>query len=123
MGCGSFFSTFMFNGYGQFMAHRPGVRIGPPVAGIAPPRHRGPALDFVDPARERLLLVSYAVYNIPRISKALVRAADRGASIRVVIEGPGQLEGRNTYTGKSRFIQPEYTVLEDRAHGHRGAPR
>jgi phosphatidylserine/phosphatidylglycerophosphate/cardiolipin synthase-like enzyme len=42
-------------------------------------------------------VVSYAVYNIPRICEALVRAADRGAVITVVVGTPDRLEGQNTY--------------------------
>ena len=42
-------------------------------------------LQVIDAARKRLTLVSYAVYNIPRICEALVRAADRGVAINVII--------------------------------------
>jgi hypothetical protein len=48
----------------------------------------------IDSARERLLVVSYAVYNVPRVGEALVRAADRGVSIGVVVESPDRAEGR-----------------------------
>jgi phosphatidylserine/phosphatidylglycerophosphate/cardiolipin synthase-like enzyme len=42
-------------------------------------------------------MVSYAVYNIPSICEALVRAACRGAAITLVVETPDRLEGQNTY--------------------------
>ena len=48
--------------------------------------------------RERLLVVSYAVYNIPQIRDALIRAADRGVTIKVVIESPDQVEGKKAYS-------------------------
>jgi hypothetical protein len=38
-------------------------------------------LQVIDSASTRILVVSYAVYNIPRIGDALVRAADRGVTI------------------------------------------
>jgi phosphatidylserine/phosphatidylglycerophosphate/cardiolipin synthase-like enzyme len=42
-------------------------------------------------------LVSYAVYRIPRICDALVRAARRGVRINVVVETPNKIEGQNEY--------------------------
>ena len=36
---------------------------------------------MIDSATQRITVVSYAVYNIPNICVALVRAADRGCSI------------------------------------------
>jgi phosphatidylserine/phosphatidylglycerophosphate/cardiolipin synthase-like enzyme len=52
----------------------------------------------IDSATERLLVVSYAVYHIPRICEALVRAADRNVAITVVVESPERSEGRNAYS-------------------------
>jgi phosphatidylserine/phosphatidylglycerophosphate/cardiolipin synthase-like enzyme len=54
-------------------------------------------LQVLDSARERITLVSYAVYRIPNIRGALVRAARRGVQINVIVETPDKLEGENEY--------------------------
>ena len=55
-------------------------------------------LQLLDSAVTRITLVSYAVYSIPHIRDALLRAAARGVRITVVIETPDRLEGENTYS-------------------------
>jgi phosphatidylserine/phosphatidylglycerophosphate/cardiolipin synthase-like enzyme len=73
------------------------VWTGPDV-GVVPLRRTEQALlQVIDSTSRRATVVSYAVYNIPRICEALVRAADRGVSINVIIETPDRLEGQNTY--------------------------
>ena len=54
-------------------------------------------LEVLNGAAERITLVSYAVYRIPRIRDALVRAAYRGVDITLVLETPNRLEGQNEY--------------------------
>jgi phosphatidylserine/phosphatidylglycerophosphate/cardiolipin synthase-like enzyme len=44
------------------------------------------------------LLVSYAVYSIPNIQDAVVRAAKRGVRINVVVETPDKLDVQNEYS-------------------------
>ena len=46
---------------------------------------------------QRLTVVSYAVYRIPRIRDALIAAAHRGVNIRFIIETPNRIEGQNEY--------------------------
>lgn len=55
-------------------------------------------LQVLDSARQRITLVSYAVYRIPNICEALVRAARRGVRINVIVETPDRLEGENEYS-------------------------
>jgi phosphatidylserine/phosphatidylglycerophosphate/cardiolipin synthase-like enzyme len=55
-------------------------------------------LQVLDSARQRIILVSYAVYRIPNIREALVRAARRGVRINVIVETPEKLEGENEYS-------------------------
>lgn len=70
-----------------------------PEAGVVSFRRTEQALlQLIDGAAERVLVVSYAVYHIPRIRDALVRAAGRGVRITVVVETPDRLEGQNTYS-------------------------
>jgi phosphatidylserine/phosphatidylglycerophosphate/cardiolipin synthase-like enzyme len=54
-------------------------------------------LQVLDSAQDRITLVSYAVYRIPNVCGALVRAARRGVNISVIVETPDRLEGENEY--------------------------
>ena len=55
-------------------------------------------LQVLDSARQRITLVSYAVYRIPNVCEALVQAARRGVQINVIVETPDKLEGENEYS-------------------------
>lgn len=55
-------------------------------------------LQVLDSARQRITLVSYAVYRIPNVCEALIRAARRGVQINVIVETPDKLEGENEYS-------------------------
>jgi phosphatidylserine/phosphatidylglycerophosphate/cardiolipin synthase-like enzyme len=55
-------------------------------------------LQVLDSAQERITLVSYAVYRIPNVCGALVRAARRGVRISVIVETPDKLEGESEYS-------------------------
>jgi phosphatidylserine/phosphatidylglycerophosphate/cardiolipin synthase-like enzyme len=70
-----------------------------PDASVIPIRRTEQAiLQVLDSARQRITLVSYAVYKIPNICDALVRAARRGVRISVVVETPDRNEGENEYS-------------------------
>jgi phosphatidylserine/phosphatidylglycerophosphate/cardiolipin synthase-like enzyme len=86
-------------------------------------------LQVIDAARERLTLVSYAVYKIPRVCDALVRAAMRGVSLRIVIESWDPQEGRSTHDRLRGFGQAVASrsrvylwPLERRARDEAGRP-
>jgi len=69
-----------------------------PVGGGGPFRHTEQAvLQVLDSAKERITLVSYAVYRIPHVRESLVRAAGRGVRIKVIVETPNKCEGQNEY--------------------------
>ena len=55
-------------------------------------------LQVLDSAKRRITLVSYAVYKIPNICEALVRAARRGVRINVIVETPDRIESQNEYS-------------------------
>ena len=55
-------------------------------------------LQVLNSAQSRILLVSYAVYSIPNIQEAVVRAAKRGVKITVVVETPDKLDVQNEYS-------------------------
>jgi phosphatidylserine/phosphatidylglycerophosphate/cardiolipin synthase-like enzyme len=64
-----------------------------------PFRHTEQAiLQVLNSAQSRILLVSYAVYSIPNIQDAVVRAAKRGVQITVVVETPNKLDVQNEYS-------------------------
>lgn len=54
-------------------------------------------LEVLNSAQQRLTVVSYAVYRIPRIRDALVAAANRGVNIRLIVETPNRIEGQTEY--------------------------
>ncbi len=70
-----------------------------PYQSIIPLRRTEQAiLQVLNSAESRILLVSYAVYSIPNIQEAVVRAAKRGVRITVVVETPNELDVRNEYS-------------------------
>jgi phosphatidylserine/phosphatidylglycerophosphate/cardiolipin synthase-like enzyme len=73
------------------------VWTGPDVGVVALRRTEQALLQVIESATGRLLVVSYAVYNIPRICDALVRAADRGVATKIIVESPDRIEGQNAY--------------------------
>lgn len=54
-------------------------------------------LQVLDSAQDRITLVSFAVYRIPNIARALVRAAQRGVRLNVIVETPHKIEGQGEY--------------------------
>ena len=83
-------------------SHREGQTVelvwtGPDTEAI-PVRHTEQALlEVVDSASQRITLISYAVYRIPRIKDALVSAADRGVSLSIILETADPQEGSGAY--------------------------
>ena len=55
-------------------------------------------LQVLDAAKRRITLVSFAVYRIPNIAKALVRAAKRGVGLKVIVETPDKIQGEGEYS-------------------------
>ena len=70
-----------------------------PVQSVIPLRRTEQAiLQVLNSAQSRILLVSYAVYSIPNIQDAVVRAAKRGVTITVIVETPNKLNVENEYS-------------------------
>lgn len=59
--------------------------------------------DLIATARSELLIVSFAVYEIPEIRVALLRAAERGVQISLVIESPRESSGHLAYDNLRAF--------------------
>lgn len=66
----------------------------------APPfrRTEQAILQVLDAAKSKITLVSFAVYRIPNVGKALVRAAKRGVRLTVIVETPDKIEGQGEYS-------------------------
>ena len=82
------------------------VWTGPDGGGIPFRRTEQAILQLLDSAQERITLVSYSVYSIPNIAKSLVKAAQRGVKLTVIVETPHKLGGENTYN-TLRALGPE----------------
>lgn len=69
-----------------------------PESGTAPFRRTEQAIrQVLDSATKQITVVSYAVYRIPFICEALVRAAQRGVRITVIVETPDRVTGVKEY--------------------------
>lgn len=73
------------------------VWTGPTGQGPALRRTDQALLQVIHAARQRLLVVSFAVYKIANIRQALVQAAERGVNISICVEAPEPSEGRMTH--------------------------
>lgn len=74
------------------------VWTGPDTDAVPFRRTEQAILQILDSAKDRITLVSYAVYRIPNVGKALVRAAKRGVRLTVIVETPDKLEGEGEYS-------------------------
>lgn len=74
------------------------VWTGPDTEEIPFRRTEQAILQVLDSARDTVTLVSFAVYRIPNVGKALVRAAHRGVRLTVIVETPDKLKGENEYS-------------------------
>lgn len=73
------------------------VWTGPEVMGIPARRTDQALLEVIDAAQRSLLLVSFAVYRIPDISEAIVRACERNVNVRISVEAPEPSGQRMAY--------------------------
>lgn len=58
---------------------------------------------LIDASQRELLIVSFAVYDIPEIGQALLAAARRGVHIRLIIESPKESAGKLAYDSLAAF--------------------
>jgi phosphatidylserine/phosphatidylglycerophosphate/cardiolipin synthase-like enzyme len=63
------------------------VWTGPESAAVATRRTDQALLQVVHEARERLIVVSFAVYRVSAVATALVAAAERGVDVALILEG------------------------------------
>jgi phosphatidylserine/phosphatidylglycerophosphate/cardiolipin synthase-like enzyme len=84
------------------------VWTGPESMGISLRRTDQALLQVIDAARHSLLIVSFAVYRIPAITQALVRAVERGVRLRICVEAPepsGQRMAYDTIQALGEMVQ------------------
>lgn len=74
------------------------VWTGPDSDAVAYRHTEQAILQVLNSAKEKVLLVSYAVYAIPNIRDAVVRAAQRGVKITVIVETPSETDVKNEYS-------------------------
>tara|TARA_Y100000589_G_scaffold261766_1_gene251981 strand:- start:5013 stop:5804 length:792 start_codon:yes stop_codon:yes gene_type:complete len=74
------------------------VWTGPESEGFPFRRTEQAILQLLDSALDRITLISFAVYHIPNIAKALVKAADRGVKLTVIVETPDKLDVKKEYS-------------------------
>lgn len=70
------------------------VWTGPNLEGTRLRRTQQVLLQLIREAKQELVLVSFAVYKIPEIAKALVAAISRGVILRIIAETPEASEGK-----------------------------
>lgn len=69
-----------------------------PDSGVIPLRRTEQViLQVANAARERLLVASYAVYRVPNVGEALVRAAGRGVDVVLILETPDRAADPQAY--------------------------
>lgn len=73
------------------------VWTGPTTAGVAPRRTDQALLQVINAAQSRLIVVSFAVYRVPDVAAALVRAAEREARVDLVLESEAASGGKVAY--------------------------
>jgi phosphatidylserine/phosphatidylglycerophosphate/cardiolipin synthase-like enzyme len=79
------------------------VWTGPNPASLPLRRTDQALLQLIRAAQQDLLIVSFAIYNIPEIVKALMAAIDRGVNVRIVAETPEASSGKISYGMKAAF--------------------
>ncbi|MBD2076981.1 hypothetical protein H6F86_24465 [Phormidium sp. FACHB-592] len=60
-------------------------------------------LQLIRAAQQDLLIVSFAIYNIPEIVQALIVALDRGVNVRIIAETPEASDGKISFGMAATF--------------------
>jgi len=79
------------------------VWTGPTSEGVSLRRTQQVLLQIIQEAKCELILVSFAVYKIPEITKALVNAIHRGVRVRIIAETPESSEGKILFKPSKSF--------------------
>ncbi len=79
------------------------VWTGPNPASLPLRRTDQALLQLIRAAQDDLLIVSFAIYNIPEIVRALITAIDRGVNVCIVAETPEASNGKISYGMAATF--------------------
>lgn len=86
---------------------------GPSPAGHLSARRIDQALyDSIESAKEEILLVTFAAVKIERLAAALIKAAERGVKIRLVLEFEEASEGQLSFDALNAFPRSLVDVSE-----------
>ena len=70
------------------------VWTGPTSSDVKLRRTQQVLLDLIRNARASVMIVTFAAYKVPEVAEELVKAADRGVSIALILESPEESEGK-----------------------------
>jgi phosphatidylserine/phosphatidylglycerophosphate/cardiolipin synthase-like enzyme len=70
------------------------VWTGPDTSEIPVRRTEQVLLQLIQNSQQEITIVSFAVYNVPEIAKALIAAMDRQVHLRIIAEIPSESEGK-----------------------------
>jgi len=73
------------------------VWTGPETFAVPVRRTDQALLQLIESARERLIVVSFAVYKVPEVAVALIACAQRGCDVAVVVESEAESGGKVTF--------------------------
>lgn len=73
------------------------VWTGPETSAIPVRRTEQALLELIASARERLVVVSFAVYKVPEVAAAIVECAQEGCDVAVVVESEVESGGKVTF--------------------------
>lgn len=76
---------------------------GPATPSVAMRRTESILLDLVHHARDELIVVSFAAYDVAEIVEALSGAARRGVRVSLVLESSAESKGRLSYDARNAF--------------------
>lgn len=74
------------------------VWTGPASEGMPLRRTEQVLLQMIRESQNEFLLISFAVYKIPEITKALITAVERGVKVRIIAETPEASEGKISFS-------------------------
>jgi phosphatidylserine/phosphatidylglycerophosphate/cardiolipin synthase-like enzyme len=90
------------------------VWTGPNTSGIPFRRTEQALLELIQEATDSLILVSFAIYEIPEIAQELIKAVDRGVKLTIIAETPKASVNKIGYETLEAF--PEYLLSKAKVY-------
>jgi len=97
------FSLILEGAIGAAQAHRESHSLDLIWTGPAPPnsafrKTEQALLEVINAAKDELWVVSFASYKVPKLTEALLSAAQRGVRIQLILESKEESEGKVTFS-------------------------